>query len=142
MLPRERHVFFTRKKQQQNNQVHGPAISFSLLASVYLYTLVLTYDLPVFDTLVFTSLHVDACVWIHLHMYVYTCIDICMPMCLVCIYPCLYLCVYFDQYSYVHITHTYIHAYIYTAEGRGDRVGPSQAELAMLEPLDVAEGRG
>ena len=42
----------------------------------------------------------------------------------------------------IHMTHTYIHAYKYTAEGRGDRVGPSQAELAMLEPLDVAEGRG
>ena len=56
--PPQRHVFFTRKKQQQNNQVHGPAISFSLLASVYLYTLVLTYDLPVFDTFVFTSIHI------------------------------------------------------------------------------------
>ena len=89
MLPRERHVFFTRKKQQQNNQVHGPAISFSLLASVYLYTLVLTYDLPVFDTLVFTSLHVDACVWIYLYMYV-----------------CMCVCVY--RYMYVHVSSVYI----------------------------------
>ena len=67
-------MYFLRAKKKQNNQVHGPAISFSLLASVYLYTLVLTYDLPVFDTLVFTSLHVDACVWIHLYMYVCMCV--------------------------------------------------------------------
>ena len=80
-------------------------------------------------------------------------------------YICICMCVYVYRYMHVHVssvyipmsvsmsifrpilvcihmTHTYIHAYKYTAEGRGDRVGPSQAELAMLEPLDVAEGRG